>query len=87
MLKSSAEILGENNARHLLKSVQNHETLTNNISVNMRDYFSNTLFIQRKSYISNRFRKFQSKILSSFKDKFTKTRRDNEELPMYSPTA
>ena len=50
MLKSSAEILGENNARRLLKSVQNHETLDNNISMNMPDYFENTLFIERKSY-------------------------------------
>ena len=38
-LKSSAEILGENNARPFLKSVQNHKLLTNNIPINMPDYF------------------------------------------------
>ena len=37
-LKSFAEILGENNARRLLKSIQNPEILINNISVNMSNY-------------------------------------------------
>ena len=37
MLESSAEILGENNARRLLKSVKNPEILINNMSVNMSD--------------------------------------------------
>ena len=45
MLKSSVDILGENNARRLLKSVQNHEISINNISINMPDYFINTFFI------------------------------------------
>ena len=43
-LKSSVELLGENNARRLLKSVQNHEILINNMSVNMSDYFKNTIY-------------------------------------------
>ena len=50
MLKSSADKLGENNARCLLKSVQNNETLFNNISINMLDYFINTFFSEGKSY-------------------------------------
>ena len=45
-LKSSAEILGENNARRLLKSVQNSEILINNMSVNMSDYFIITFYIK-----------------------------------------
>ena len=49
-LKSSTDILGENNARRLLKSVQNPEILINNMSVNMSDYFINTLTIKRKSH-------------------------------------
>ena len=42
MLKSSAEILGENNAKRLLKRVQNPEILINNMSVNVSDFFKNT---------------------------------------------
>ena len=49
-LESSAEMLGENNARPLLKSVQNPEILINNMSVNMSDYFINTFSMKRKSY-------------------------------------
>ena len=48
-LKSSTEILGENNARRLLKSIQNHEILINNVSINMPDYFIITLY--RKKFI------------------------------------
>ena len=48
MLKSSTEILRENNARRLLKRVQIPEILINNMSVNMSDYFINTLYITRK---------------------------------------
>ena len=36
-------ILGENNGRRLLKSVQNPEVLINNMSANMSDYFINTV--------------------------------------------
>ena len=43
MLKSSANIFGENNARRLLKSVQNHEVLINNIPIIMPDNFIFTL--------------------------------------------
>ena len=39
-LKSSAEILAENNARRLLKSVQNPEILIYNISLHMSEYFT-----------------------------------------------
>ena len=45
-LNSSAKILGENNARRLLKSVQNPEILINNMSVNMSDYFIITFYIK-----------------------------------------
>ena len=38
MLKGSAEILGENNARCLFKNVQSPEFLINNMSVNKSDY-------------------------------------------------
>ena len=89
-LKSSAEILGENKARHLLKSEQNPEILINNMSVNMSDYFKNTFCIKRKSYFLS-ILKISTQILSIFKDiasyKFTKIRRDNGELPVYSLSA
>ena len=52
-VKSSAEIPGENNARCLLKSVQNPEISFNYMSVNMYDYFINTLCIKRKSYFKS----------------------------------
>ena len=67
MLKSSAEILGENNARPLLKSNQNHEILINNMSINMHGYFKNTFFIERKSYFKSML-KNSTKNLSKFKD-------------------
>ena len=55
----------------------------------MPDYFINTL--SNEDHILNRCRKFQRKILSSFKDiasyKSTKIRRDNRELPVFSPSA
>ena len=59
MLKSSAEILGEHNGGHLLKSVQNLEFLINNKSINMPNYFINTYFIESK---------FQRKFFVKFKD-------------------
>ena len=48
-LKSSADILGENNARHLLKSVQNHEILINSISINSPLFYKH--FLYRKKVI------------------------------------
>ena len=50
MLHLKLKILGENNARGLLKSVQNLEIFINNMSVKMSDYFINTFCIKRKSY-------------------------------------
>ena len=46
-------MLGVNKARRLLKSVQNPEILINNMSVNMSDYFINTVFMKRKSYFQS----------------------------------
>ena len=51
MLKSSAEILGENNARRLLKSVQNPEILINNISVNILYLINYKHFLHQKKVI------------------------------------
>ena len=51
MLKSSADLLGENDARRLLKSVQNHEILINKVSLDMPDFFINTL--SNENHISN----------------------------------
>ena len=48
------KILGENNARSLLKSIQNHEILINNMYINMPDYFINTFFVFKENHISNR---------------------------------
>ena len=36
----------EKNKRRLLKSVQNHEILINNISINIPDNFMNVFFIE-----------------------------------------
>ena len=46
-MQPHAEIICENNARHLLKRVQNHENLVNNMVISMPDYFINTFFIKR----------------------------------------
>ena len=50
-----------------------------------------TIYLSKENDISNRYWKFQRKILSSFKDiaryKFTKVRWDNGELPVISPSA
>ena len=48
---SSAEILGENNARHLLKSVQIPKILIDNMPVNMSDYFIITFYSTPNEYL------------------------------------
>ena len=49
-MKSFAGILGENNARRLLKSLKNPEILINSMSANMSDCFINAFCVKRKSY-------------------------------------
>ena len=50
MLKSSAEKLGVNKARHLSKSIQNPEILINNMSVN-KDLLFYKHFLYEKNII------------------------------------
>ena len=47
-MKSSIEMLSEHNARRLLNSVQNHEILSNDISIYMRIYLYKHFLYEKK---------------------------------------
>ena len=46
-----------------LKSVQNHEILINNMSINMPNYFINTFFIEKKIIFQINAENFNAKFL------------------------